>query len=290
MSENEQPGGLTATDDALGYLDRIARAVEIQDPRGGRSVDSDFVWSVVVPPVNGWPLNPLVDWFVNPANRWFDASQPNYMVPIDLPNDQKLPYVVIQGGRRSVELVDDMTGLVVLAAGPGQIMSGNVGESSSFRAIVGPGPTSERIAVRFSARPIGVFMPGQTSGLIPVIADQIVAGSGIQAYGWFRNPTGARALYVYIRAVITDATTNLNLQMTGPMVSPTGNGVAVIPVVNVTPGVTEYRARFDTMNANAVPGVTPKANPPGREFGFFLQISPGTSAIYSLNLSYELIY
>ena len=195
MSENENGAGILGGQDmALGYLDRIARATESQDSRGGRRVDSDFVWSVIAPATTGWPQNPLLDFFANSGNRQFDASQPAYMMPIDLPNDQKLPYAMIQGGLRSVELVDDQTGLVVLAAGPGQIVSGNVGESSSFRAIVGPGPFDTRVAVRFSSRPFDVSgMTGQTSGLIPVIVNQAAAGSGIQGYGFYRNPTGARA-------------------------------------------------------------------------------------------------
>lgn len=290
MSEN-QPGGIERSAEALGYLDRIARATESQDSRGGRVVDSDFVWSVVAPATPDWPEPSTGDWTVVASNRYWNAAEPAYMLPIDLPNDQKLPYAVIQGGQRSVELVDDITGLVVLAAGPGQIVSGNVGEAASFRAIVGPGVYPARVAVRFSARPISVEgMTGQTSGLIPVLQGFAFPNSAVQAYGWFRNPTGCRYMYIYQRAQVVDASSNINLAIIGPPAGatfPFANGVQVGPV---TPGAGEYRGRKNTAYAEQMAGSAFVADPPGREFGFFIQISPGTANISSYDLWYELIY
>ncbi len=284
MSERPQ-------DESIELLRRITNAVEIMDPRGGRTVDSDYLWSMVAPITPGWPEANGVDWTLQAGSSYYFAEDPANLVPINLPNNQKLPYAMIQGGGRSVELIDDVTGLPVLMAGPGQVVCGCVGESSSFRAIVGPGVFADRIAVRFSARPLMIPVTGQTSGpvrILPPMYDFGVGGT-LQAYGWFRNPTGARAIMLYADGVSTDASTIIGLTIFGWPTRPGSVATDGSAMLIITPGASAFQTRRMMPGSNTVGG-SMNVNPLGKRFGFFIQVSPGTAALSQFNLSYELIY
>jgi hypothetical protein len=285
-------GAIAQADRIELVLNRIARAVEIEDARGGSDTDNDFVWSVIVQPTPGWPEPLGADWTINGNNRFYHAEDPGNMLPVDLPGDRKYPYAMIQGGNRSVELVDDITGLTVLAAGPGQVVAACIGVSSSYRAIVGPGMNADRVAVRFSSRPLQMPTAAQASGPIRLFPTDFNWGSvsSFHGYGWLRNPTGARKLITYIKMTVNDASTAFNINLQGYPENYPNPQAPGQQIINVTPGLGTYLYRITGNFDTTVQGNGSQAGMPGKYFGYSMQVSGATPNLSGFNLWYELIY
>ena len=288
--------GIDPTERIISLLDSINNSLEVLDPRGGSDTDQDYLWSIMAPLTPGWPQAAGTDWALVGTTRYWHSEDAANMVPIDLPNGRKFPYAMIQGGARSLELIDDVTGLPVLVAGPGQIVTGCIGVSSSYRAIIGPGMTNERVAVRFSTRPLNIPPNGQTSGPIRVLPPNhtiTASGSSFFWYGWWRNPSGARALIVYVNGT-TPGGENISLNLIGPPENPGNVFADGVPILNQTPGAGDFRFRR-AVRPNA-PGIGVSGVPvhpsdtPARQFGFSLQMGPGAGAVTNFNIWYELVY
>lgn len=186
-------------------LREIRDKVDIQNPSSG-SADNDFVWSKTVPASRPMVYPIPGDIRGNATIEYYDGTRPSSMYFIDMPAGARYPYVMIQASDRSIELVDDMTGLPVCAANPGQIMTAVIGESSRFRVILGAGVGEGRVTARFSTRPLQAPSYGN-SGPIPLTPGRVVFTSGATLWmqGIFRNVSAARALIVTTRFYAADA-------------------------------------------------------------------------------------
>lgn len=202
-------------DQIIGLLGDIRDKVDIQNPASGPA-DNDFVWSVPVGPSSPMPYGPG-DVRGNTTIEYYDGTRPSAMQFINMPNGTKYPYVMIQASDRSIELIDDITGLPVVGAGPGQIVTACIGESSRYRAILGAGVSTGRVTARFSSRPLQSEFTGN-SGRIP-LTDGVVSfvGTHLWIQGIFRNPSTYRGIIFETRFTAADAlsTWQMNL-ITGP--------------------------------------------------------------------------